>query len=272
VNRRAFLKAIGSAALLPMLPRRLFADSGPAVSGFRRRRPSDASWPSQADWKRLSDAVGGNLIPVESPISVLSTDPNGAAAKALAANLKNPYFIGEQPGLTQSSGWLDAWASKPSIYAVAVRNANDIAAAVNFARHNDLRLVVKGGGHSYQGTSNAPDSLLIWTRHMNDIAMHDAFVPNGCEHAMQPQPAVTFGTGIIGMQAYTAITTNGGKYIQGGGCMTVGLAGLIQGGGFGSYSKRYGTAAGSLLEAEVVTANGQSASRMPAPIPICSGR
>ena len=41
--------------------------------------------------------------------------------------------------------------------------------AVNFARENNLRLVVKGGGHSYQGTSNAPDSLLIWTRHMNDI-------------------------------------------------------------------------------------------------------
>ena len=45
---------------------------------------------------------------------------------------------------------------------------------MNFARENDLRLVVKGGGHSYQGTSNAPDSLLIWTRHMHDIEMHDA--------------------------------------------------------------------------------------------------
>ncbi len=44
---------------------------------------------------------------------------------------------------------------------------------MNFARENELRLAVKGGGHSYQGTSNAPDSLLIWTRHMNDIAMHD---------------------------------------------------------------------------------------------------
>ena len=31
--------------------------------------------------------------------------------------------------------------------------------------------MVKGGGHSYQGTSNAPDSLLIWTRHMHEIAM-----------------------------------------------------------------------------------------------------
>ncbi|HLX36735.1 MAG TPA: FAD-dependent oxidoreductase [Candidatus Binataceae bacterium] len=257
MNRRAFLKAIGSAALLPMLPRRLFADSASVASGFRRRRPSDANWPSEADWKRLNDSVGGNLIRVDSPLSVFTTDPNGDAAKALAVNLKNPYYVGEQLGLTESSGWLDAWASKPSVYAVAARNANDIAAGVNFARDNNLRLVVKGGGHSYQGNSNAPDSLLIWTRHMNDIAMHDAFVPSGCEHAMQPQPAVTFGTGVIGRYAYDAVTTKAGKYIQGGGCLTVGLSGLIQGGGFGSYSKRYGTAAGSLLEAEVVTADGQ---------------
>ncbi len=143
------------------------------------------------------------------------------------------------------------------MYAVAARNAQDIAAAVNFARENDLRLVVKGGGHSYQGTSNAPDSLLIWTRHMHDIQMHDAFVPQGCEHTVQPQPAVTVGAGTFGMQAYTAVTTEGGKYVQGGGCTTVGLAGLLQGGGFGSFSKHYGTAAASLLEAEVVTADGQ---------------
>ena len=143
------------------------------------------------------------------------------------------------------------------MYAVAARNANDIAAAVTFARENNLRLAVRGGGHSYQGTSNAPDSLLIWTRHMHDIEMHEAFVPQGCEHVMQPQPAVTLGAGTIGIQAYDAVTTKGGKYVQGGGCLTVCLGGLISGGGFGSYSKHYGTAAGSLLEAEVVTADGQ---------------
>ena len=43
------------------------------------------------------------------------------------------------------------------------RETADVIAAVNFARENNLRLVVKGGGHSYQGTSNAADSLLIWT-------------------------------------------------------------------------------------------------------------
>lgn len=252
MNRRAFLKAIGSAAILPILPRRLLASTN-----FRRRRPSDAAWPSQAAWKQLNDAVGGNLIPVDFPLSVLKTDPDSAASKLLLENIRNPYFVGDQPGLTETLGWVDAWATKPSVYAVAARNAHDIAEAVNFARDNDLRLVVKGGGHSYQGTSNAPDSLLIWTRHMHDIEMHDAFVPSGCEHTLQPQPAVTVGAGTIGMQAYEAVTTKGGKYVQGGGCTTVCLGGLIQSGGFGSYSKHYGTAAGGLLEAEVVTADGQ---------------
>ena len=256
MNRRAFLKTVGAAALipiLPILPRRLLA----ATTNFTRRRPSDAAWPSQSAWKQLNEAIGGNLIPVEFPLSVLKTDPSGDAAKLLLENIRNPYYVGDQPGLTETLGWVDAWASKPSVYAVAARNAQDIAAAVNFARDNNLRLVVKGGGHSYQGTSNAPDSLLIWTRHMHDIEMHDAFVPQGCEHTLQPQPAVTVGAGTIGMQAYDAVTTKAGKYVQGGGCTTVCLGGLIQSGGFGSYSKHYGTAAGSLLEAEVVTADGQ---------------
>ncbi len=181
MNRRAFLRAIGSAALLPILPRRLLA----ATTNFRRRRPSDFAWPSKAAWKQLADAVGGNLIPVNFPLSILKSAPESADAKRLFENLRNPYYIGEQPGLTQTLGWVDAWATKPSAYAVAARNAHDIAAAVNFARDNDLRLVVKGGGHSYQGTSNAPDSLLIWTRHMTEITMHPAFVPEGCEQTVQ---------------------------------------------------------------------------------------
>jgi hypothetical protein len=100
-------------------------------------------------------------------------------------------------------------------------------------------------------------ALLIWTRHMNDIAMHTAYVPQGCEHTLQSQPAVTLGAGTIWMQAYDAVTTRSGKYVQGGGCTTVDVAGLIQSGGFGSYSKHYGLAAGGLLEAEVVTADGK---------------
>src|SRR5262245_31256959 len=131
MNRRAFLKAMGSAALLSILPRAAWGNTN-----FQRRRPSDANWPSPSAWKRLNDAVGGNLIPVDFPLAVLKTDPESTAAQLLWRNLKNPYYIGEQPGLTQSLGWVDAWATQPSVYAVVARNAQDIAAAVNFAREN----------------------------------------------------------------------------------------------------------------------------------------
>jgi len=208
MNKRTFLKLIGSATLLRILAGRLRASTT-----YCRRRRSDAAWPSEAAWKQLNDAAGANLIGVDFPLSMLKTDPESGATKRLLEDLKNPCYIGDQPGLTQTLGWVDAWATQPSVYAVAARSAQDIAAAVNFARENQLRLVVKGGGHSFQGTSNAPDSLLIWTRHMNEITMHSAFVPKGCERTLSPQPAVTVGAGVIGMQAYTAVTTQGGKYV-----------------------------------------------------------
>jgi len=99
MNRRTFLRAVGSAALLPMLPRGAWASAN-----FRRRRPSDANWPSAAAWKQLNDAVGGNLIPVDFPLSILKTDPDSAAAKQLIKYIRNPYYIGDQPGLTQTLG------------------------------------------------------------------------------------------------------------------------------------------------------------------------
>jgi len=252
MNRRSFLKSSGAGSLLGLSPRGLFAS--PAI---RRLRRSDPRWPSKEAWKRLNDAVGGNLIPVDFPINACTSSPESAACKALFANLKNPYYIGDNPAVTQTLGWVDAWATQPSVHAVAARNAADIAAAVNFARKNNLRLVIKGGGHSYQGTSNAPDSLLIWTRHMHDVTIQSDFVPRGCRATHAPQRAVTLGSGAIWLQAYDAVTTKAGAYVQGGGCTTVGVAGLIQSGGFGSFSKHYGMAAAGLLEAEVVTAAGE---------------
>jgi len=70
------------------------------------------------------------------------------------------------------------------------------------------------------------------------------------------QPAVTVEAGAMWIDTYNAVTTKAGRYVQGGGCTTVGVAGLIQSGGFGSFSKKYGMAAAALLEAEVVTADG----------------
>jgi hypothetical protein len=204
----------------------------------------------------LRKAVGGRLVKVESPFIDCAGAPAGARCTELFQGLGNPFFIGDTVALTQTLGWTRAWTSKPSKYAVVARGSADIAAAVNFAREHRLRLVVKGGGHSYIGGSNAPDSLLIWTRFMRAVDLHGSFVPLGGEGLIDPGPAVSVGAGAIWLDVYEAVTTKGGRYAQGGGCTTVGVAGLVQGGGFGSFSKRYGTAAASLVEAEVVTADG----------------
>ena len=254
MNRRTFLKhsaAISAASAFAgcSLPKKT-----PAL--LRRNRPGDPGWPSPEMWNRLAAQVEGRLTPIESPVEHCRRTADDDACRELFRRLKNPYFIGDHPALTQTSGWVDAWTSAPSVFAIAAANTSDVVAGVNFAREHNLRLVIKGGGHSYKGTSNAPDSLLIWTRAMNQIVLHDAFVAHGCAGIQQPQPAVTAGAGTIWAQLYHAVSVQGGRYVQGGGCTTVGVAGLIQSGGFGSFSKRYGLAAAGLLEAEVVTADG----------------
>ncbi len=254
MKRRRLLQC---AALLPVVPHAMAP--GPAragTKGLARVRPGDPGWPDASGWENLRQRVSGNLAAIRPPLEACGSAPAGAACQQLFHDLKNPYLIGDSPALTQTCAWVGAWTAQPSAYAVAARETAHVVAAVDFARENNLRLVVKGGGHSYLGASNAPDSLLVWTRAMDGIAVHDAFVPQGGEGRAAPVPAVTAGAGAIWMRVYDAVTTGAGRYVQGGGCVTVGVAGLVQGGGFGTHSKAFGTAGSSLLEAEVVTADG----------------
>jgi len=84
-----------------------------------RARPSHASWPSKADWDALRSQVGGRLLELEPPLAACRTAPEGLACLEALRRLKNPYWLGDQPSLTQASGWLDAWTSTPSAFAVA---------------------------------------------------------------------------------------------------------------------------------------------------------
>lgn len=257
MQRRSLLKSIIGAAALPFLcSPEAEVGASPTARLRERCRPASAAWPSAADWESLQRGTQGRLLRPQSPFAACTTPGPDSCREALA-NLKNPFYLGDEVALTQTSGWVGAWRSQPSAYALAAESAADVAAAVNFARKHSLRLVVKGGGHSYQGNSCSADSLLVWTRRMNSVALHDDFVASGCRGRAAPQPAVSVGAGAMWIDVYDAVTTGAGRYVQGGGCTSVGVAGLISGGGFGSFSKRYGSAAAGLLEAEIVTADGE---------------
>ncbi|MBA3668570.1 MAG: FAD-binding oxidoreductase [Sphingomonas sp.] len=237
IDRRKFMLLAGASCAAPL--------AGPVLAKSGR-----------APWGELARRLGARFQPVRSPL-VACRDSGGKGADALFASLKNPYRISDDPALTQTLGWTDGWTSAPSRYVVAAESATDVAAAVDFARRHNVRLVTKGGGHSYFGNSNAANSLLLWTKKIDRIEQHDAFVPAGAPAGSEAHKAVSIGAGCLWGRIYRETAVKHGRYVQGGGCLTVGVGGFVLGGGFGSFSKGFGTGAANLLEAEIVTADGK---------------
>jgi hypothetical protein len=70
-------------------------------------------------------------------LTVCQIAADAVACEELFHELKNSYYIGDDPSLTQTTGWIDAWTSVPGAYAVAAKTTEDVVAAVNFAREDN---------------------------------------------------------------------------------------------------------------------------------------
>ncbi|MCB0930505.1 MAG: FAD-binding oxidoreductase [Mycobacterium sp.] len=243
LSRRAILRTSAVLAAVAASP------AAAAACAKDRSVPPIIAWPSEEKWRILKDQLGDRLITTSLPWA--------DATPETFELLKNPFWNEEQPGVQQSTGWYEAWTAAASPYAVRARQTSDIVAAVNFARDNNVKLVVKGTGHDYLGRNCAPDSLLVWTHDMRDITVHDAFVPRGAPGGTAPVQAMTVEAGTRWLEAYRAATL-AGRFVAGGGCTSVGACGgFTFGSGFGPFSKRYGTGSGGIVQAEIVTADGQ---------------
>ena len=112
--RRRLLKA---AAGIPVLQAASATAAAPLAD---RVRPGQPHWPAPALWQQLGDQLEGALQRVHSPWPACRAD--AVACADLFRRAKNPYFLGDDVALTQTLGWVDAWTSSPSVYAVAARN------------------------------------------------------------------------------------------------------------------------------------------------------
>ncbi|XP_066930938.1 uncharacterized protein [Clytia hemisphaerica] len=228
-------------------------------------KPGDGCWPSGDDWEGLNKTLNGNLKDPVNPISAcfkpagetdaMSKEREAECSQQLQDFKSDPYWVRKHSGLTQSAGQVGAWNSTESVKVVEARTVAHIKTAVDFARKHNMRIVVKGTGHEYNGRSNAPDSLLIWTYHMSEIIFHDQLSWDCPACKDEKVTSVTVGAGVVWGDIYAAANRKN-LYVQGGTCPTVGVVGFTLGGGIGIWSRKYGLGSTNLLQATVVTADG----------------
>lgn len=222
-------------------------------------KPEMPCWPKDQQWQMLKEQVGGRLVIPKESTAICTKMPKGKACQQALKDMKNPFFLQTNPGDTQSQGWLNAWQSVASNYAVLAKSSEDVSYAVNFAKKHNLKVAIKGAGHDYLGRNVAKDSLLIWLRPIRKLEYSEAFLPQGAPKGSTPQKAITVGAGERWLNVYNEVTTNHNRFVQGGGCASVGATGgFTQGGGFGSWSKNFGTGAAGVLEFKIVTATGET--------------
>ncbi|QPF73581.1 FAD-binding oxidoreductase [Roseateles sp. DAIF2] len=117
----------------------------------------------------------------------------------------------------------------------------DVVAALAFARQHKLPLTPRGGGHSYVGASTG-EGLVIDVGPMNAVRLEGE--------------VAVIGAGATLADVYAALI-DAGRCIAAGSCVSVGIAGLTLGGGFGVLDRRYGLTCDQLVGARLVLADGR---------------
>src|SRR6478735_2717536 len=127
---------------------------------------------------------------------------------------------------------------------VKCRDAADVMACVNFGRENRILTAIRSGGHNAGGLGLCDDGLVI-----------DMSLMKGIRVDMKTNTVRAEGGAQLGDLDHA--TQPFGKAVPSGIFSTTGIAGLSLGGGIGHLSRAYGLSIDSLLEVDVVLANGK---------------
>src|SRR5215510_13290000 len=120
----------------------------------------------------------------------------------------------------------------------------DVIQAVNFARHHNLLVAVRGGAHNIAGTSVCNGGLVI------DLSLMKAIRVDPARRTVRAEGGVKWGEFDRETQAF-GLATPGGTVAD------TGIAGLTLGGGLGWLGYKYGLASDNLISVDIITADGK---------------
>ncbi len=127
---------------------------------------------------------------------------------------------------------------------VCCQDRDDVITAVNFARHHNLLLAVRGGGHSVAGHSTCDGGMVIDLTRMNHVSVDKT------TNVVHVEGGATLADMDKATQSVNLV-------VPAGAVSDTGIAGLTLGGGIGWLRNLWGLTCDNLLSAEVITADGQ---------------
>ncbi|KAF3386909.1 putative FAD-linked oxidoreductase [Penicillium rolfsii] len=162
-----------------------------------------------------------------------------------------------------------------SAYVVNATSAQHVKATLHFVKEHNLRLNIKNTGHNpeksqacrlhYKMIAKLTQILtvlpmeacrMIWTHHMKHFKLHHSFKSSNCSAAPNHMVA-TIGAGTQDGELFEKLKKFNLTAV-GGTSMDVGVTGWATGGGHGVLTGVYGMGADNIIEAEIVTPDGQT--------------
>lgn len=148
------------------------------------------------------------------------------------------------PRYEEARALYNGMIDKKPRWIVRCSTTDEVAAAIGYARHHDLLLAVRGGGHNGAGLGSCDGGLVI------DLSPMKAVEVDPVAQTVRVEPGCTQGD-------VDRATSPFGLAVPAGIVSTTGISGLALGGGHGYLSRRYGLTIDNLIEADVVLADGR---------------
>uniref|UniRef100_A0A453ADY5 FAD-binding PCMH-type domain-containing protein n=1 Tax=Aegilops tauschii subsp. strangulata TaxID=200361 RepID=A0A453ADY5_AEGTS len=141
--------------------------------------------------------------------------------------------------------------ANPPLCIVTPTNASHVQTAVRCGRRHSVRVRVRSGGHDNEGLSYRSTTPNGEAFAVIDLAKLHAVHVNPHEATAWVETGAT-----VGELYYRIATAAPGLGFPASVCPTVGVGGIISGGGIGLMMRKYGLSADNVLDASMVDANG----------------